>query len=236
MAEKILVIDDDEETAEFISEGLKLEGYTPVVASNGKDGLNKAAKEIPNLILLDLGLPDMDGLEVCKRIKQSEETRTIPVIMLTARSTTSDRVTGLEAGADDYLVKPFEPHELIARIKAIFRRVEYYAPKPNEVLNKGGIILDVGNRRVTIDFKTDVDLSPKEFQLLYLLMKNSGSVLDRDFLLKTLWGYSSSSESRTVDVHIQRLRKKILEYVQKFNEYMNDRIVTVEGFGYKFLD
>jgi len=236
LPEKILIIEDEEETIEFLKECLRLEGYDVIYSRNGRDGLQKTLKERPNLVLLDLGLPDTDGIEICKNIKQNTDTKTIPVIMLTCRSATDDKVTGLEAGADDYIVKPFEPHELIARIKAIFRRIEYYAPQENEVISKGGITLDVGKHKVQVDFSADIDLSPKEFQLLYLLMKNSGRVLEREYLLKTLWGYTEQTESRTLDVHIQRLRKKLTQQGDRLSQQLGERIVTIEGIGYKFVD
>ncbi|MFN3966488.1 MAG: response regulator transcription factor [Endomicrobiia bacterium] len=236
MGEKILIIEDEEETIEFLKEYLTSEGYEVLYSTTGRDGLQKIKKENPNLVLLDLGLPDIDGLEVCKNIKQSTDTRTIPIIMLTCRTDITDKVTGLEAGADDYIVKPFDPHELIARIKAVFRRIEYYAPQPDEIISKGGITLDVGKHKVQVEFSADIELSPKEFQLLYLLMKNSGNVLEREYLLKSLWGYTGSTESRTVDVHIQRLRKKLQESGQKLIQQMNKRIITIEGIGYKFED
>lgn len=226
--ERILVIEDDEETADYLKQSLSLEDYEVVVALNGQDGIDKAKKENPNLVLLDLNLPDMDGLEVCRTIKQDVELRQVPVIVITARVTTEDKVTGLEAGADDYISKPFSPREIIARIKALFRRVDYYAPQPDEIISKGGITLDVGARHVIVTVYMEVDLSPKEFQLLYLLMKNSGKVLQREFLLKTLWGYSEDRETRTLDIHIQRLRKKLGDEASK-------HIETIEGFGYKFI-
>jgi two-component system, OmpR family, alkaline phosphatase synthesis response regulator PhoP len=228
-AEKILVIEDDEETAEFIKETLNLEGYEPIIALYGEEGLRKLDEENPSLILLDLNLPDIDGLDICKRIKENVDTRQIPIIVLTARVTTDDKVTGLDAGADDYLVKPFSPRELLARIKAIFRRIEYYAPQTDEIISKGGVTLEVGTHHVVVTIYEEVDLAPKEFQLLYLLMKNSGKVLQRGYLLKTLWGYSQDRDTRTVDVHIQRLRKKLGDTAGK-------RIETIEGYGYKFID
>lgn len=236
MPEKILVIEDDLELQEFLMQSLSQDDYAVDLASTGRDGLNHMKKNSPNLILLDLGLPDMDGLDVCKTIKQSADTRTIPVIMLTARSTTPDKITGLECGADDYIIKPFEPQELLARIKAVFRRIEYYAPQADEIITKGGISIDVGKKTVTVDFKVDIDLSPKEFQLLYLLMKNANQVLERSYLLKALWGYHETVESRTIDVHIQRLRRKLSEQVNKFSEYTGKRILTIEGYGYKFVE
>lgn len=228
-AEKILVIEDDEETAEFIKETLNLEGYEPIVALNGRDGLNKVREESPSLILLDLNLPDIDGIDVCKTVKGDVDTRQVPIIVLTARVTTDEKVNGLEAGADDYIVKPFSPRELIARIKAIFRRIEYYAPHADEIISKGGITLEVGTHHVVVTIYAEVDLAPKEFQLLYLLMKNSNKVLQRGYLLKTLWGYSQDRDTRTVDVHIQRLRKKLGDTAGK-------RIETIEGYGYKFIE
>ena len=226
--EKVLVIEDDDETAEFLKTGLELEGYITIIANCGRDGLNKLKKDKPDIILLDLGLPDIDGLEICKMAKTDAVTKEIPLIMLTARSATSDRVTGLEAGADDYIIKPFTPQELIARIKALFRRIDYYAPEPDEVLCKGGITLEVGSRKVNVNIISTLDLTPKEFELLYLLMKNSMKVVERGHLLKTLWGYDENTDSRTLDVHIRKLRKKLGEEAAK-------HIVTIEGVGFKFV-
>ncbi|OGS22776.1 MAG: hypothetical protein A2252_10650 [Elusimicrobia bacterium RIFOXYA2_FULL_39_19] len=236
MVEKILVIEDEEETQEYLKLGLELEKYSVITALNGTTGLSLAKHEAPNLIILDLGLPDVDGIDVCKELKQAAATKTIPVVILTARARTNDKVTGLDAGADDYIIKPFEIKELVARMKALFRRMEFYAPQPDEVITKGGITIDVGKHKVTVNFKADIDLSPKEFQLLYLLMKNSEKTLERNYLLKSLWGYSDNVESRTVDVHIQRLRKKLTEQVGKFDDHLNKRIITMEGFGYKFVE
>jgi two-component system alkaline phosphatase synthesis response regulator PhoP len=226
--EKILIIEDDQETAEYLKQSLLLEDYEPIIALTGQEGLDKVKSENPNLILLDLNLPDIDGLDICRTIKQDVDTRQIPIIVITARVTTEDKVTGLEAGADDYILKPFSSREVIARIKALFRRVDFYAPQPDEILSKGGITLDVGAKHVIVTTHVEVDLSPKEFQLLYLLMKNSGKVLNREYLLKTLWGYSEDKETRTLDIHIQRLRKKLGEEASK-------HIETIEGFGYKFI-
>jgi len=225
--EKILIIEDDKEVAEFLKLGLELENFSPVVACSGKEGLKKIEKEMPNLILLDLGLPDIDGLEVCKEIKKNPLTKEIPIIMLTARSSTSDKVTGLETGADDYIIKPFTPQELVARIKAIFRRIEYYAPEKIGSISKPGIEIELETKKVVVKNKGEIDLTPKEFELLYLLVKNSPKVLTREYLLKTLWGYESNFESRTLDVHILRLRKKLGETIAK-------QINTVEGIGFKF--
>lgn len=226
--EKILIIEDDQETADYIKQSLMLEDYEPIIALTGQKGLDEVKEENPNLILLDLNLPDIDGIAVLQSIKQDIDSRHIPIIVITARVTTEDKVTGLEAGADDYILKPFSPREVIARIKALFRRVDYYAPQPDEIISKGGITLDVGARHVIVTVHMELDLSPKEFQLLYLLMKNSGKVLNRDYLLKTLWGYSEDKETRTLDIHIQRLRKKLGEEASK-------HIETIEGFGYKFI-
>jgi len=229
VGEKILIIEDDPQVADFLKQSLELEGYQCSSALNGIDGLNKIKKENPDLVLLDLGLPDIDGIEVCKKIKTNIITQKIPIIMLTARTQTEDSVTGLETGADDYIVKPFTPQELLARIKGMFRRMGYYVSEPEEIISKGGVTMEITSRRIMVNIPTEIDLAPKEFELLYLLMRNSNKALRREYLLKTLWGYEDTSDSRTLDVHIQRLRKKLGEQAGK-------RIETVESYGYRFVD
>lgn len=225
--EKILVIEDDREVSDFLKLGLEIEGFEPIMALSGRDGLRKLEKDKPTIILLDLGLPDIDGIDICKEIKKNPLTQEIPVIMLTARSSTTDKVTGLETGADDYIIKPFTPQELIARIKAILRRIDYYAPVKTEVISKAGITVEIANKRILVEGKGEIDFTPKEFELLYLLIKNSPRVLERKYLLETLWGYKDNFESRTLDVHILRLRKKL-------GEDLAAHIRTVESIGFRF--
>lgn len=227
---KILLIEDDQETVEYIENILTNTGFQVEHSYTGKDIIKKISIYSPDLILLDLTLPDLDGIDICRDIKADVRFQAIPVIMLTARSSTEDKIVGFECGADDYITKPFEPQELIARIKALLRRVEVYGSKTPEIITIGPITLDVDSHKVTVLQPQNIDLTPKEFQLLYLLMKNQNRVLERKFLLKTLWGYADEEEmekTRTLDVHIMNLRKKLGEEVGKY-------IKTVENIGYKF--
>ncbi|MCX7716146.1 MAG: response regulator transcription factor [Endomicrobia bacterium] len=226
----ILIIEDDQETAEFIKQILKSAGFEVVCSYTGKDIIKKILLYSPDLVLLDLTLPDVDGVDVCRELKADFRFQSIPVIMLTARATTEDKVVGFESGADDYILKPFEPEELVARIKALLRRVEIFGGKPHEVITIGPITIDADSYSVTVLQPQRIELTPKEFQLLYLLMKNQNRVLERKFLLKTLWGYADDQEmekTRTLDVHVMNLRKKLGEEVGKY-------IKTVENIGYKF--
>lgn len=224
--ERILLIEDDVEVCDFIKESLESEGYELEISHGGEDGLRKLKENKFNLLILDLSLPDKDGLEICKQIRKDIFLRELPIIMLTARTEPENRVTGLETGADDYITKPFSVKELSARIKAVMRRVKFYE---EEVITKGNITMDIKSRKVYVTVKLDVDLTPKEFELLYLLLKNSGKVLTRPYLLKTLWDYSEDTKTRTLDVHIQRLRKKLGEEAAKMIE-------TVETYGYRFVE
>lgn len=205
---------------------LKKEGFKTLVAHNGEDGLESARKDRPDLMILDLMLPKMDGLEVCKQLKKEKETTAIPVIMLTAKSQESDKIVGLELGADDYVAKPFSIRELIARIKAVLRRVREKGKLP-EVLRIGDLTLDSEKIAVTVKGKP-VELTAKEFELLKTLIQAKGRVLSRDFLLDTIWGFNNALEiqTRTVDVHIRTLRKKLKSEA--------GRIVTVKNYGYRF--
>ncbi|MEN3012995.1 MAG: response regulator transcription factor [Endomicrobiia bacterium] len=227
---KILIIEDDQETAEYTKQILEAEGFEVYNSYTGKDVIKKILTLSPDLILLDLTLPDIDGIDLCREIKTDFRLQTIPIIMLTARASTEDKIIGFESGADDYIIKPFEPQELILRIKALLRRVEIFGSKPQEVLTIGPITLDIAGYSVTVVKPLKIELTPKEFQLLYLLMKNQNRVLERKFLLRTLWGYADEQEmekTRTLDVHIMNLRKKLGEDIGKY-------IKTVENIGYKF--
>jgi len=205
---------------------LKKEGFRALSANNGEDGLDMARKEHPDLILLDLMLPEMDGLEVCKAIKNDTKTAHIPIIILTAKAQETDKIVGLELGADDYMTKPFSPRELIARIRAVLRRAKEKDKLP-EALKIGDMSIDFSKIMVAIKDKP-IELTSKEFELLKILIKAKGRVLSRDYLLDTIWGFDQALEiqTRTVDVHITTLRKKLK------NE--SKRIVTVKNYGYRF--
>jgi len=224
---KILVVDDAEHIVELISFNLKNEGHDILVAYEGGEALKLVDSEMPDLVLLDLMLPGIDGIEICRRIRGNEITKNIPIIMITAKGEEIDKVLGLEIGADDYITKPFGVRELLARVKAILRR-----SKRMEIVLEAkhhesyGINLDVEKHEVRKNGEL-VDLTFKEFELLKLLFEHKGKVLTRDYLLDKIWGYDYFGETRTVDVHIRHLRKKIGE--EKGNEF----IETVRGVGYK---
>jgi two-component system alkaline phosphatase synthesis response regulator PhoP len=227
--EKILIIDDEEHIVELIRYNLENAGYETVEAYNGIDGLSLAKKEKPSIILLDVMLPLMDGLEVCKNLRSSDQTKGIPIIMLTAKSEEIDKILGLELGADDYITKPFSVRELMARIKAVLRRSSTDVEDP-VIFSFSDVVIDYDKHQVT---KNDVkvDLTLKEFELLDILVKNRGKVMRRDILLDKIWGYEYVGETRTVDVHIRHLRQK-LEDDDKNPKY----IETVRGIGYRFND
>ncbi len=220
-APSILVVEDEGSIASFVSLYLKNAGYTVRTASTGSEALSQAAAQMPNLIVLDLMLPDIDGIEVCKRIRQQSD---VPILMLTARDEDVDKIIGLEVGADDYLTKPFNPRELVARVKSILRRA---APerreRESEVIDHGDLHIDAGRREVTVGDE-EIQLAPKEFDLLWELLDHRGLVLTRDQLLERVWGYTFAGDTRTVDVHVRQLRRKLGDA---------SPIVTVWGVGYK---
>jgi two-component system alkaline phosphatase synthesis response regulator PhoP len=223
--ETILLIEDEKNIVELIKYNLEKEGFRVLTAMKGNAGLDMALKEKPALVVLDLMLPELGGLEICKTLKHNDKTRNVPVIMLTAKGTETDKIVGLELGADDYMTKPFSPRELIARIKAIFRRVH---EKPKlELLKAGALELDITKHELRLKGNS-AELTAKEFELLKTLMEASGRALSREFLLERVWGYENSMniETRTVDMHIGQLRKKIGKEA--------DRIVTVKSVGYRF--
>lgn len=223
---KILIVDDEEHIRELIKFNLKKEGYDIEVAVNGSEAI-KIIKEIKfDLILLDLMLPEIDGLEVCKEIRRNENTADIPVMMITAKGEEFDKVLGLELGADDYITKPFSIRELIARVKALLRRSN--VKKEENIIKFGDVLVNFNTREVTKG-DNNVELTLKEFELLKLLIKNKGNILTRELLLDKIWGYEYIGETRTVDVHIRHLRKKI-ESDDKNPQY----IQTIRGVGYKF--
>jgi len=226
--EKILVVEDDEDILQLLTFTFESAGFDVRTAANGRDGLVRAMDFRPDLIVLDLMLPGMSGLEVCKELRRLPEVASIPVIMLTARGEEVDRIVGLELGADDYLVKPFSPRELVLRIHAILRRtlgVEDTAQRAH--LRMDGLIIDTDAHRVEIDGE-EAQLTATEFKLLTELLKNKGRVRTRDQLLNTVWGYEFEGYARTVDTHVRRLRQKIGDYAAY--------IETIRGVGYRFKD
>jgi len=222
----ILIVEDEKDIIKMLEYNLEKEGFKTLSERNGEDALDSAHRDHPDLILLDLMLPGMDGLEVCKTLKSDTKTVSIPVIMLTAKSQESDKIVGLELGADDYMTKPFSPRELIARIKAVLRRGKEKGRLP-EVVNIGDLRMDFSKIEVTVKNKM-VGLTSKEFELLKTLIKAKGRVLSRDYLLDNIWGFDHAIEiqTRTVDVHIRTLRKKLKTEAK--------RIITVKNYGYRF--
>jgi two-component system alkaline phosphatase synthesis response regulator PhoP len=226
VSKKILIIEDDKDIVDLLKHYLTKEGYAAKDAGDGISGLKKARDESYDLIILDIMLPEMDGLEVCKELRGSPKTSTIPVIMLTAKSEETDKIVGLELGADDYLTKPFSPKELMARIKALLRRT-VRIPEGEKIYRYGKLVLDVSKHEVTWAKQT-VELTSKEFDLLATLLRSKGRVLTRNQLMDQVWGYDYFGGMRTVDVHIRRLREKIPE--------LSDDILTVKNIGYKLKE
>ena len=225
--EKILVVDDEEHIAELISYNLTNNGYKVVIANNGIDAVKLAVEEKPSLILLDLMIPGKDGYDVCKDVRSNSEIRNTPIIMLTAKSEEVDKILGLELGADDYITKPFSVRELLARVKAVLRRFSIVEPESN-VLTFGDLVADFDKREILVKDKK-LDLTLKEFELLEILIRNKGKILTRDTLLDKIWGYEYIGETRTVDVHIRYLRKKI-----EADDKNPKLIETIRGVGYRF--
>ena len=229
MTEKVLIIDDEAHIVELIRYNLQASGFVTIQAYNGIDGLELAKQEIPDLVILDLMLPGIDGLEVCKRLRRDEKLKNIPIIMLTARSEEIDKILGLELGADDYITKPFSVRELNARVKALLRRSNSQDIE-TETFSFNDVEVDYLKHEVKKN-GVKVDLTLKEFELLDILVKNKGKVMTRDLLLDKIWGYGYIGETRTVDVHIRHLRQK-LEDDDRIPHY----IETVRGIGYRFND
>jgi phosphate regulon transcriptional regulator PhoB len=226
MKEKILIVEDEKDIVKMLEYNLNKEGFKTISCHDGEDALDSANSEHPDLVILDLMLPGMDGLEVCKELKANSKTASIPIIMLTAKSQESDKIVGLELGADDYMIKPFSPRELVARIKAVLRRMKEKDKLP-EVLKIGSLTIDFAKIAVAVKDKP-VKLTSKEFELLTTLVKAKGRVLSRDHLLDNIWGFDHAIEiqTRTVDVHIRTLRKKLRDEAK--------RIITVKNYGYRF--
>ncbi len=223
---KILIIEDDEHIIELLKFNVENNGYQVSFATEGHEGLNKAINELPDLILLDLMLPGIDGIDICNKLKNKDRTKDIPIIMLTAKGHETDKILGLEIGADDYIVKPFSVRELMARVKVVLRR--YSKDSSAAVTAKiviGDIVID-NEKHEVIKNGDVVKLTLKEYQLLEFLAENRGKVLSRNALLDRVWGYDYFGETRTVDVHIRHLRKKI-------DDPNADIIETIRGVGYK---
>jgi phosphate regulon transcriptional regulator PhoB len=226
MKPKILVVDDEPDAVELIEFNLKAAGFDVVTAKDGAEALKKARQVLPQLILLDLMLPEVDGLEVCKILRRDPETQAIPIIMVTAKAAEIDRVLGLELGADDYVTKPFSPRELVLRVKRLLRERQPQSQKP-ERFQFRDLSVDIPRHKVTVKDK-DVELTATEFKLLTVLIERRGRVQTRDQLLRDVWQYDAAIDTRTVDTHIRRLREKLgpaAHYVE-----------TVRGVGYRFAE
>jgi DNA-binding response OmpR family regulator len=217
----ILVVEDETSIASFVAAYLKNAGYGVRTASNAQAAVTEVASEVPSLIVLDLNLPDGDGVELCRRIRKSSD---VPILMLTARDEDVDKIIGLEVGADDYMTKPFNPRELVARVKSVLRRA---APERRRTesaeLRHGELVINAGKREVYVGDE-EIRLAPKEFDLLWELLDHKGIVLTRDQLLERVWGYTFAGDTRTVDVHVRQIRRKLGDA---------SPIVTVWGVGYK---
>jgi phosphate regulon transcriptional regulator PhoB len=224
MSSRVLIVEDERDIRDLVVHHLKREGYQVSAASSGEEALRQVEAAPPDLVILDLMMPSMDGLEVCRRLRQDPATASLPIVMLTAKGDEVDRVLGLEIGADDYIVKPFSPKELLARVRAVLRRSR---PAPDAApLRLGGLLIDLGTHTASVGGLA-LALTPKEFDLLRALVEARGRVLSREFLLDRVWGYSRASEieSRTVDVHVRRLRVKLGPEGR--------RILTVKSVGYR---
>ncbi len=222
--ESILVVEDEKDIVDLIEYHLKQSGFSVITALDGRSGLERARREHPSLIILDLMLPEMDGKDICRALKSNSSTQSIPILMLTAKSEEVDRIVGFELGADDYVAKPFSPRELVLRVKAILRRKE--APQEGEkTIQIGDLLIDIDRHHVSVKNHA-VRLTSTEFKLLVELASKKGRVLTREHLLDKVWGYTYEGYARTVDTHIRRLREKL----GNFGEY----IQTLRGVGYRF--
>ncbi|MBS0661069.1 MAG: response regulator [Verrucomicrobia bacterium] len=225
MASSVLIVDDEPDVIDLVKIHLKKAGYQVLTALNGATGLDIARRERPDVIVLDLMLPGMTGIEVCRELRRHPETATLGVVMLTAKGQPSERIAGLETGADDYVTKPFSPKELVLRVQAVERRTKA-AREGAGVVESGDVRIDKGAFEITVAGRR-LDLTTTEFKLLTLLVERRGQVQSRDTLLRDVWGYENLIDTRTVDTHIRRLREKLGERA--------DRIETQRGEGYRFL-
>jgi len=226
MAARILIVEDDPDIAQLVTRYLGKAGFICEHVSSGREALKVLTATLPDLMVLDLMIPQVDGLEVCRRVRSDDATAGLPIIMLTARAEESERIVGLELGADDYLAKPFSPNELVARVRALLRRAQR-GPGVARTLAYGPLTIDTDRHVVAVSGR-HVTLTAKEFLLLQYLLQHRGRVLSRDVLLTDVWGYRYTGGTRTVDVHVRRLREKLPLLV--------DALVTVKQFGYKLAD
>jgi DNA-binding response OmpR family regulator len=222
---RVLVVEDDRDIAELVERYLQKAGFSTELLASGRDALKAMADRPPDLLILDLMLPHVDGLEICRAARSDTRTAAIPIIMLTARAEESERIVGLEIGADDYIAKPFSPNELVARVRALLRRTQRQ-PETRDI-SYGPIHVDT-ERHVVSSAGAAVALTAKEFLLLEYLLRHRGRVLSRDVLLTDVWGYKYTGGTRTVDVHVRRLREKL--------PALGEALVTVKQFGYKLLE
>jgi DNA-binding response OmpR family regulator len=227
--QKIMIVDDDKNICELLRLYLEKEDFSTVLAYDGRQAVDSFDAEKPDLVLLDIMMPRMDGWEVCRRLREKSR---VPVIMLSAKGETFDKVLGLELGADDYMIKPFDAKELVARVKAVLRRYKAASPRPVEVQPDAKIVeyphLTVNQTNYSVLYNDqNIDMPPKELELLYFLASHPNQVFTREQLLDHIWGFDYVGDTRTVDVHIKRLREKI-------KDYGNWSIATVWGIGYKF--
>jgi DNA-binding response OmpR family regulator len=224
MSKTILIVDDEKDLQELVRFNLEKEGFDVIVARDSASGLEIALRHKPDLIVLDLMMPGLDGLEICRRLRADERGRRLPILMLTARSTEADRIVGLEFGADDYVTKPFSPRELVARIKAILRRTGEHE-EAEEVIRREKLILDIGARSASYDQKP-VELTATEFRILQFMARRPGRAIQRDEIITGALDSDSNVFDRTIDVHITAIRRKLREGAHL--------IETVRGFGYRF--
>ncbi len=226
---RILVVEDEESLADSVRYNLEREGYAVTVATDGRRALERFREERPGLVILDLMLPEVSGLDVCRMIRGESE---VPIIMVTAKDSEADKVAGLELGADDYVTKPFSMRELVSRVRANLRRVRPpTSPTPfDEVLGGGPVRMDVARHEVAVRGES-VSLPPKEFELLEAFLRRKGRLLTRDFLIEEVWGTDYFGDTRTLDVHVKRLRRKL-----EADPHHPDHLLTVRGLGYKFVD
>jgi two-component system phosphate regulon response regulator PhoB len=222
---KILVVDDEPDAVELVEFNLKNAGFEVITAGDGAEAIKKARAALPDLVILDVMIPEVDGLEVCKLLRRDAVTSGIPILMLTAKAAEIDRVLGLELGADDYVTKPFSPRELMLRVKGLLRRREATEVK-TERMEVGDLVLDVPTHTVTVNDKR-IDLTATEFKLLTILAQRRGRVQSRDQLLKDVWEYDNVIDTRTVDTHMRRLREKLGKAAKHLD--------TVRGVGYRFV-
>jgi two-component system response regulator RegX3 len=225
---RILVVEDEAALADTVRYNLEREGYAVSIAADGREAIERFKKDAPALVILDLMLPEMSGLDVCRAIRADSD---VPIIMVTAKDSEADKVAGLELGADDYVTKPFSVRELVSRVRANLRRVRTpSAASDDEVLRGGPVSLDVGRHEVAVNGSI-VPFPPKEFELLETLLRRKGRLLTRDFLIEEVWGTDYYGDTKTLDVHVKRLRRKI-----EGDPHHPGHLLTVRGLGYKFVD